>query len=222
MMISSLHDIKAIIFDCDGVLVDSEQYSCYSLNILLKRHFNIDIGNNYQAIIGKYLKDALNYYATRFNFVITDLEQLAQEKYLIYQELAKGKLKTFTGIEPFISFVQNAGKKIAVASSGELERILFSLRETHLLNYFQTSLITTGSEVSKGKPFPDLFLKSAQKIHVDPRDCLVIEDAPTGVIAGKTAGMNVAGITNTFSKEELLTAGADVIVKEIHELLEYF
>ena len=218
----SLDKIIAIIFDCDGVLVDSENYSCYALNILLKRHFDLDIGSDYKAVVGKNLKDAFNYYSTQFQLVINNPEQLYKEKDLIYQELAKGKLRTFNGVEQFLSFLQNIGKKIAVASSGELEKILFSLRETHLLKYFPISMITSSSEVSKGKPFPDLFLKSAEKMNVFSENCLVIEDAVTGVIAGKSAGMNVAGITNTFSTEDLLTAGADVVVREIHELIEYF
>ena len=213
-------DIQAIIFDCDGVLVDSEYYSCYALNILFEKYYNIDIGNDYTQVLGTSLKSTINYYFDKFkitNYTDSDLQKFFEEKDGIYKQLAKNKLKTFPGIEELIKFALKNDIKIAVGSSGTLNKILFSLRETGLDKYFK--IITSSDEVIHGKPNPELFLITAKKLQLDPENCLVIEDSVSGIAAAKAANMKAIGITNTFSKDVLEKTMADKVIKNVLELL---
>ena len=214
------NNIKGIIFDCDGVLVDSEKLSCKALNVVFEKHFNIDIGTDYSKVIGKALKDSFAYYFTTFNVDIDssiDLRILYQEKDTAYQNLAINNLKSFPGVIELLNFLQKTTLKFTVASSGTHEKILFNLEQGRLKKYF--SIITSADEVTNGKPQPDLFLLSAKKLNLEPESCLVIEDSISGIKAAKSANMLAIGVTNTFDSKSLQEAGADKIIERLDELL---
>lgn len=208
--------IKGLIFDCDGVLVDSEPLSCRALNILFENHFGIDIGTDYSPVIGTSLKDSISYYFNKYNINPTNLSNLLEEKEKIYKQIAKNNLKPYEGIEKFLDNVKKWNYYISVASSGSYDKIQFSLTETNLIRFFDQ--ITSSSEVNKGKPEPDLFLKAADKMHLDPSACAVFEDSISGIKAATNAGMFTIGICNTFSYEKLSTTQADVIINSIKEI----
>lgn len=208
--------VKGIIFDCDGVLVDSEPLSCYSLNILFERNFNIDIGTDYTPVIGTSLKDTISYYFDKYNLNSSNIGELLIEKDQIYKEIAKNALKIFNGIIPFLKEAEKTNYRLSVASSGTYDKINFSLTETHLLRYFE--FITSSNEVLKGKPAPDLYLKAAEKFKLSPSECLVFEDSLTGIKAAKQAGMYVVGITNTFDYENLSKKETDLVIDSISEI----
>jgi HAD superfamily hydrolase (TIGR01509 family) len=212
--------IKSVIFDCDGVLVNSEPFSCQALNILFEKYFKIDIGVDYSEIIGKSLQDTFEYYFKKYEFENIDeklLLTLYQEKDEVYMELAKDKLKQFPGISQFINHCITNDICIAVASSGTLEKIKFSLNETGLTKYFD--IIISADQVENGKPSPDIFLYSAKKLNLDPKHCLVIEDSLSGIIAGNKAGMFTVAISNTFPREKLKEANPNLIVERVMELI---
>ncbi|MFV2014110.1 MAG: HAD family hydrolase, partial [Candidatus Heimdallarchaeota archaeon] len=127
------------------------------------------------------------------------------------------KLKAFNGIPRLINYCHKFDITVAVASSGTLDKIKFSLTETGLLNYF--NIITSSNEIKKGKPDPELFLLSAEKMNLDPKNCLVIEDSISGIVAGNLAQMFTVGVTNTFSKDELQKSTPNLIVNNVSELL---
>lgn len=215
--------IKGIIFDCDGVLVDSEQYSCGALNVLFQKYFQLDIGIDYSQVIGTSLKDTLAHYINLFNLKNVDsalLEKFYTEKDEIYKRIAKGKLKCIEGIPQFLDHCLNYNISISVASSGTLEKIYFSLQETDLLKYFTT--ISSSDEVVYGKPSPDLFVLTAKKMDIHPENCLVLEDSISGIIAGNNAGMITVGITNTFSREKLAEANPSLIIDNVLDLIGIF
>ena len=211
--------IKGVIFDCDGVLVDSEPFSCGALNVLFEKYFNIDIGNDYSPVIGSSLKDTFSYYLEKYGITNADQSVLAKiyiEKDEVYKNLAKNKLRPFSGISQFINFCHTYNFRISVGSSGTLNKISFSLKESGLDQYFD--VITSADEVKHGKPEPDLFLLTAKKMQIDPKDCLVVEDSLSGIIAGNKAGMYTVGITNTFSRDKLKKADPKLIIDNVMEL----
>ena len=212
-----LKNIKGLIFDCDGVLVDSEPLSCYSLNLLFKRKFNVDIGNDYSQVIGTSLKDTISYYFDKHGLNNSNIEELLAEKDQIYMEIAKNTLKPFSGIVSFLDEAEKSNYRIAVASSGSRDKINFNLEETKLLKYFE--FITSSTEVLKGKPAPDLFLKAAEKFKFSPSECIVFEDSLTGIKAANQAGMYVVGITNTFDYGKLIKTEADLVIDSISEII---
>ena len=216
----SQNDIQGIIFDCDGVLVDSEKLSCGALNVIFEKYFQVDIGTDYSHVTGKSVKDGFKYYIETFHIQVPpslELSDLYIEKERIYQDSARNSLKSFPGVTELIDFLKKPTFSMAVASSGSHEKINFNLTQAKLDSYF--SLITSADEVVHGKPHPDLFLHCAQKIGVDPKHCLVIEDSVSGIKAAKAAKMLAVGVTNTFAEKNLVAAGADKIVTRLDELL---
>lgn len=217
----SENKIKGVIFDCDGVLVDSELMSCSAINIIFEKYFQVDIGRDYSQIVGKKVADGFDYYIKTFNITVPphiSLPDLYIQKDKEYQNLARNKLQTFPGVVSLLDYLQTNKLKMIVASSGTKDKISFNLHESSLEKYF--SLITSSEEVKNSKPAPDLFLLSAKKLHLEPKNCMVIEDSRNGIKAAKAAGMIALGVTNTFKKEDLLQAGADIIVTRIDELIQ--
>ncbi|MFX0210277.1 MAG: HAD family hydrolase, partial [Candidatus Hodarchaeota archaeon] len=194
---------KALILDCDGVIVDSELLSCGAWNVLFQREYNIDIGTNYEAILGGNTRDAARYYLKKHDLELTDetIENLCTLKEQTYLELAKDKLRPIKGVERIVEQARQLGWKIGVASSGILSKIEFSLTQVGFQNRFDA--ISGMREGLRGKPFPDIFLETAIKLTTDPKECIVIEDTPKGIMAGKQASMSVIGITTTFPKKIL-------------------
>ena len=211
--------IQGLIFDCDGLLVDSEPLSCRALNVLFEKNFNIDIGTDYTDVLGKTVKDGILIYFKKFNLTYSNIEELLVEKDEIYKDLAAQKLKSFSGVEKFIKYVLEQNYDLAVASSGSLDKINFSLSVTSLLKNF--SVITSSSEVLNGKPAPDIFLKTAKKLNLHPHRCIVFEDSIFGIEAAKKAEMTAIGITNSFTQDELIRAGADIAIESFMDLLNY-
>ena len=212
-----LEKYKGIIFDNDGVLVDSEYLSCYALNVLFENIFGIDIGRDYSKVLGTSDEYAIKYYLKKHGINKFDLENLKIEKGKIYFEIAKDKLKTFPHLERLLLKLKD-NMKLAVASSGSHEKIKFSLDQIKCRNYFD--YIFSTEDVSKGKPNPDLFLHTAKVMKLKVEECVVIEDSINGIKAAKSANMDVIGFTSSFSEEELKGAGADIVIRSFKELLD--
>ena len=205
--------IKAVIFDCDGVLVDSEPISCNAWRPVFKRMFGVDIGTDFKAVIGMNFKDAINYFLDQHSLK-GDIYEIVKAKEEEYFNSGKGNLKSFTGTVDFIEKILSLNLKTAVASSGTHEKIGFNLKESGLLKYFDT--VISCEDVKRGKPEPDLFLAAAEKLDTPPENCIVIEDSLLGVRGAKKGGMYCIGIANSFPKEKLKEA--DMVVENLMEI----
>ena len=128
--------------------------------------------------------------------------------YEIYGELVSGKLKPFEGVIDFIARCRSRGLKLAVDSSADSPKVEINLSEIGIPPSTFGSVVT-GVDIERRKPAPDIFLKAAENLGVNPSECLVIEDAVSGVAAGKAAGAKVLALTTSFPAEEL--SGADWI-----------
>ncbi|QEE16198.2 HAD family hydrolase [Promethearchaeum syntrophicum] len=207
---------EGLIFDCDGVLVDSEPFSCGTWNVILKDLYNIDIGTNYNAILGKNLRDAAEYYSKKFNLPFDDgtLSKLTQLKEDTYYRIAKGKLNPIPGVNRIIQDAKKLNLKIAVASSGSINKIHFNLSQARLNNEFQN--ILSADDVKHAKPSPDIFLKAMSLMKVEPSKCIIIEDSVSGIRAAKSSGAFTIGLASTFPVENLYEA--DLIIENYNEL----
>jgi len=208
---------KALILDCDGVIVDSEPFSCGAWNVVFTTRFNIDIGTNYDPILGKKIQDSVDYYLTKYDIprsqeLITDLIQRKEQAYM--ELVRQNGLQPVVGVKECISQAKRLGWKVAVASSGSHEKIRFSLGQVDLLGAFDE--IISGDDVRKGKPAPDLFLKSIAMVHAQPSDCVIVEDSVTGVTAAKKSGALTIGLVGTFPRH--LLAEADLVIDHFHGL----
>jgi HAD superfamily hydrolase (TIGR01509 family) len=198
-----------IIFDCDGVLVDSEVLSCRCLSEVLAEH-GIDVGVD-QALdlfLGRSLAAVLDHYQGAGRL---DPETFSVALKTRVHAAFRSALGPIEGVGAVLDRLQIPH---CVASSSDLDRVSFSLSLTGLAPHFDGRLYTS-QMVERGKPAPDLFLYAAEKMQTDPRRTLVIEDSVSGVMAGKAAGMTVWGFAggshyqSRDGKAILGDAGAD-------------
>jgi len=193
--------MEAVLFDMDGVLLDSEEYICRAGVEMFKE-------KGYQVAPGDFLEFTgmgenryLGGVAAKHNIPF-ELEKDKARTYEIYAILAKGKLSLLPGAREFINLCLDRGLKIALASSADRIKVEINLAETGIpQDTFHT--ILSGLDVEHKKPAPDIFLKAAENLGVDPMDCLVVEDAISGVTAGKAAGAKVLALTTSFNADDL-------------------
>ncbi|MDH5402346.1 MAG: HAD family phosphatase [Candidatus Heimdallarchaeota archaeon] len=207
-----------VIFDNDGVIVDSESLSCGALNTLFQQEFGIDIGNDFSEVIGTSDRYAIEYYGSNFSLKIDDIDRLISLKQSIYLSSAGERLISFPYLLQVLEKCILNEIKMVVASSGSLQKIKFSLSQVNFNQFF--SRIFSSEQVKRGKPEPDLFNLVAEQMGYTPNDCIIIEDSVNGIIAGKRAKMTVIGFTSTFNMEKLYNAGADHVIQSYSELLD--
>jgi HAD superfamily hydrolase (TIGR01509 family) len=177
-----------IIFDCDGVLVDSEVISCRTYAEMLTRHgYPISVEQVHDRFLGRSAREArLEIEHELGRNLPDDLDtQLRAELYRSFAET----LEAIPGIAQALDGISQA---VCVASSGSPERIRTSLTLVNLHDRFVPNIFSA-QQVEHGKPAPDLFLFAARQMQVPPERCLVIEDSIPGVIAARAAGMAVLG-----------------------------
>ena len=210
---------RLVIFDCDGVLVDSEPIS---ISVLVKAMADLGVtiteDQAYERFLGKSLSTLISILETEFNVHANEefLESIRTNLYARFRT----ELKAMPGIGDAIDAL---GLPCCVASSSQVERIKLSLSVTGLLPKLPN--IFSASMVKRGKPAPDLFLYAADQMHVEPRDCIVIEDSPAGIAAAKAAGMTVFAFTGgshaNFAgyREELDRLSPEVVFDAMPELI---
>ncbi len=179
-----------VIFDCDGVLVDSEPLSVRVLVEALNRH-GIDMAEEeaYRRFLGRSLATMTQVMDEEYGFHTGPefLEGLRVDLYSLF----KTDLRPIGGIAETLD---GLGMMTCVASSSQLERIRLSLSLTGLLTRLEPHIFSA-SMVKNGKPAPDLFLHAAREMGVEPKDCIVIEDSPAGIEAAHRAGMTAFAFT---------------------------
>jgi HAD superfamily hydrolase (TIGR01509 family) len=181
-------DFDLIIFDCDGVLVDSEVISCGIHAEMLTRHgYPISTEQVQDRFLGRSTREARSEIERELGRALPD-DLDVQLKAELHRSFA-ASLEAIPGIEHALAAIS---QPVCVASSGSPERIQTSLTLVNLQHRF-TPNIFSATQVSKGKPAPDLFLFAAAQMRVPPARCLVIEDSVPGVVAGRAADMTVLG-----------------------------
>ena len=202
-------DPDLIIFDCDGVLVDSEVLSCRCLSEVLAGYgISLGLDQALDLFLGRSMTAVLDHYKTTGRL---DPEQFSAE---LRAGVRAAFLSALCPIEGVSSVLEGLQIPHCVASSSDLDRISFSLSLTGLASHFDGRLYTS-QMVERGKPAPDLFLHAAERMQADPSRTLVIEDSISGVRAGKAAGMTVWGFVggshyrSRDGKAILDEAGAD-------------
>jgi len=208
-------DPDLIIFDCDGVLVDSEVLSCQCLSEVL-RHCGIELST----------EDAIELFLGRSNAAVLhhyrDDRRLVPETFLVEQKARvlqrlKCSLQPIPGV---VALVSSLKLPFCVASSSDLDRVSLSLALTGLAPHFGDRLYTA-QMVARGKPAPDLFLYAAAQMQAAPMRTLVVEDSVSGVTAAKAAGMTVWGFVggshhrSRDGRSMLCDAGADRVFDQM-------
>lgn len=208
-----------VIFDCDGVLVDSELIACrIEAEELSRIGYTISPEENVRRFSGKSQKDVMETVERELGSPLPlDFEERLDNR--VFEALSR-ELKPMEGIENIL--LDSPWK--CVASSGSPERIRSSLEITGLSEYFPSHAIYNANMVLNGKPAPDLFLHAANQMEATPNQCIVIEDSVHGIRAGKAAGMYVVGfiggshIMDADHHNALKRAGADEICTHMTDI----
>ncbi len=196
--------LQAVLFDLDGVLIDShvqhekawEAWSAELGRRLPDGFFKRSFGMRNETII----PELLGWADER-----EEVERMSFRKEELYREYVRSQgLEPLPGVLALLEGLKAAGIRRAVASSTPRENLGVVMEMTGLGPYFQA--IITGSDVSHGKPHPEVFLKAAAALGADPQRCLVIEDAYVGIDAGRAAGCRVLGVGTTHPAESLENA----------------
>lgn len=206
-----------VIFDCDGVLVDSELLSCRSLTeALAEQGIEIDLESALELFAGRSLTAIVDHYGA-LGLVLPD-----DFRVRLARRVREAFSRALSPIEGVAAVLEGFQMPRCVASSSDLERVRFALELTGLARYFGDRLYTS-QMVEHGKPAPDLFLHAAAAMGADPRRTLVIEDSVSGVAAAKAAGMiawGFVGGSHYASRDGrgiLARAGADRIFSHMSD-----
>ncbi|HZR19583.1 MAG TPA: HAD family phosphatase [Verrucomicrobiae bacterium] len=209
--------VRAVIFDMDGVIVDSEpRHERAFLEVVTELGYGDKHGIQFAKYVGRTDRELWVDFVTRHQpaHSLEDLLAMKRERVL---EILRREQPLFEGLPELIERLA-AKYKLGLASGSEPLVVNEVLRFRELRRFF--SVVTTSSEVKHGKPAPDIFLHAARLLGVQARECWVVEDSKPGVAAGLAAGMRVIAITNTHPAAELGNATEVVgTYEQIGELL---
>ena len=206
--------IKAVIFDMDGVMVDSEYLWERAETILLSRR-NIEYNDQYRdQIVGLNQNDSGKLLIETFS-LNESIEEVISERIDILFELYDSQLKLNTGLINLLEKLKINNFLLAVASSSPKKVVRYVVDKFKLSNYFHA--IISGDNAAEGKPHPEIYLKTAQELSTAPKSCVAIEDSINGLISAKEAGMYCIAVPdkrlsqNPFKKADLILCSLDEI-----------
>ncbi len=220
MLNELLNGKKAVIFDLDGTVIDS-MWMWKEIDIEFLARFGHECPDDLQDVIeGMSFSETAVYFKERFDIPWTLDEikdcwtQMSIDKYRYEVTLKEGALA-------FLQFLKDHEIRTGIATSNGRDLVDTVLESLNIGPYFD--VVTTACEVKAGKPEPDIYLEVAKRLDVEPGECLVFEDIPAGITAGKRAGMTVIAVEDDFSKDmkaEKL-ALADGFIEDYLEILRY-
>jgi beta-phosphoglucomutase family hydrolase len=206
---------KGVIFDMDGVIVLTEQAHWESWQAAAEpRGITLDY-RTFLSCFGRINPDVI---PILFGPNISPAQSvdIADKKEAAFRDIIRGNMPIAPGLIELLDELKRRGVRVAVGSSAPPENIDLVLDIGKIRHYFDG--VVDGSQVKRGKPAPDVFLKAADLMKVAPADCSVIEDAPTGIKAAVAAGMRAVGVATTHKAGELLSVGAHFCAPSLKDL----
>ena len=204
-------DLQLVIFDCDGVLVDSEVISNDVLaRSLTEQGLPTTLAQSRRDYQGLLLAEIDSRAQAKLGRPLAQdwLQRYERDRAAVFRR----ELRAVPGVAEAVRRIKAAGVAVCVASQGKLEKTRLSLKLTRLDPLFGDEVLFSAYSVPRGKPHPDLFLHAAQTMAAEPARCVVIEDTPSGVTAAVAAGMRVLGYAADSDASALRRAGAEVFM----------
>jgi HAD superfamily hydrolase (TIGR01509 family) len=208
--------LKSVIFDFDGVIMDSERIHFQVDKVVFDQYGAQITEEEYFDFAGISEKKTYNHFINKYNMKVTfqQLLDLKIKGFISYLSSSR-ELPVVNGVVELIKNLHNSGILLSIGTSGTRQIADTTLRKLNIHQYFE--ILVTGSEEPKTKPDPAIFLKILEATNSIPREAIVIEDTYTGIMAAKNAGLKVVGYRNLSSGNQDLS-GADMIVNSMHEL----
>ena len=210
--------MKAILFDMDGVLIDSEELMAKS-GILALRDYGVNcVAEDFIPFVGrgedKYIGGVAQKYGLAFD------PAMKARAYYYYGLYVESEAFVPKHVHEVLTAIKQRGYKIAVCTSADYAKVLHNLRAIGVNEDFFDAFVT-GDRIQNLKPHPEIYLTGASLVGVKPEDCLVVEDAPSGIKAAHAGGMKAVGIATSFSADFLVQESSpDYVIHELDELLE--
>ena len=211
-------NIRAVIFDLDGTLVDS-MWVWQQIDIDYLARFGIDLPDDLQSSLdGMSFSETAEYFKKRFG--ITDsIEQIKKDWNDMTEEFYRHRVTLKPGALEFLKSLKKKDIKTGIATSNSKELLEIVIESLKVRQYFDSMHVSC--EVAKGKPAPDIYLLVADDLGIEPEDCLVFEDISQGVEAGHAAGMTVCGVKDEISglRGHDLKDLADFYIKDFNDII---
>jgi len=207
--------IRAVIFDMDGVLADSEPLINKAAIAMFKEKGLVVQPEDFLPFVGAGEDRYIGGVAEKYHFEL-DLPQAKKRTYEIYLDLVPTQLKAFPGVHSLVRTCRQAGLRAAVASGTDRIKVKASLQKIGLAEESWDTVVS-GEQVKQNKPAPEIFLYTAHKLGIAPEACVVLEDSVNGVRAAKAAGMRCVAVAHTFPASRLQEA--DVVrikISDVH------
>ena len=212
-------EIKAVLFDMDGLMVNTESLSTEAfINSAKAQGYNMTKEETLK-VLGFTKANIYQFWIDYFQGTNVDGKKLVDDHYeYIENVLYTVGPEKMPYVEELLKYLRENNYKIAVASSSDTADIKNNLEKTKLEKYIDE--IASGAEVENGKPAPDVFLLAAERLDVDPKDCLILEDSKAGVKAGKASGAMVFMVPDMFTVDKECEDTADRILTNLGEVIE--
>lgn len=212
-------EIKAVLFDMDGLMVDTESLSTEAfINSAKAQGYNMTKEETLK-VLGFTKANIYQFWIDYFQGTNVDGKKLVDDHYeYIENVLYTVGPEKMPYVEELLKYLRENNYKIAVASSSDTADIKNNLEKTKLEKYIDE--IASGAEVGNGKPAPDVFLLAAERLDVDPKDCLILEDSKAGIKAGKASGAMVFMVPDMFTVDKECEDTADRILTNLGEVIE--
>ncbi len=209
--------VKALLFDMDGTIVDNISYHHDAWITFLGRHhvplqpdqFHAQNHGTIEEMISRFFGNDLPGEKIR---------ELGAEKEQTYRDLYRESVKEVNGLTALLEWASAKGLKIGLSTMGNTENIDFILDNLSIRSYFDA--IVGGDQVSKGKPDPEIFIRTLENLDVLPGEAVVFEDSQGGITAAESAGAKIIGLSTTHTAEELMTWGASVCLPDFTLAIE--
>jgi HAD superfamily hydrolase (TIGR01509 family) len=207
--------INTIIFDLDGVIVDSEMHWASLEEPFLKNLIPDSYDEYHKDIVGRSVSDIYQYLATNYNIPIDKDEFLRT-----YDEMAvrvyEEDSNLLPGVMELIKLLKNEGFTLSITSSSPIFWVSMAVERFELAQYFE-KVISADDTECKGKPAPDIYLYTLERLKKYPNECLAIEDSKNGVLSAKEAGIKCVGLKNGFNDHQDLSL-SDLVIWDFQEL----
>ena len=209
---------KAVIFDMDGSLVDSMWIWPEVDRIYMGKYGLEQPADFHKAIEGKSYTETAQYFVDTFRTLHRTVDQVKEEWKEMTMELYSTRVLPKPGAVDFLKAMHERGVLLGIATSNDRSLAEAALKAQGIFGYFDS--VRTSCEVAAGKPAPDVYLKVAEDLRVEPSACLVFEDVPNGIRAGKNAGMEVCAVDDEFSRcdEAEKRHLADYFIHDFYEI----
>lgn len=214
-----MNNMKAVLFDMDGVIFDTESVYLDTWTKVFHNHGYMLTKDVYMSVMGRGRQNVIKKFLDVYGQDLPIVEMYKKKDEIIAQAIEKGLVSIKVGSKEILSFLKESGYKVALATSAKRERATKQLKMANIEEAFDA--IVCGDEVINSKPDPEIFLRAAQKLSVNPENCIVIEDSSAGIKSAYNAKMICMHVEDLKKADEEILKYCYKSFKNLLDIKEY-